>query len=104
MNRLKPHDAALLRQRIERGEVQLTLETYILLNGSCRRFQPKPASAPTTAKPGSSEKIAVLRARIERGEHLWHPSDNQTPLPPVCNRVGPYQPAIRELTLVAEVA
>ena len=30
---------------------------------------------PTTAAPGSQEKIEVLRARVAAGEELWHPKD-----------------------------
>ncbi len=32
--------------------------------------------------PGSREKIAVLRLRVERGECLWHPLDDRTPAEP----------------------
>jgi hypothetical protein len=34
-----------------------------------------PAAEPTDAAPGSDDKIAVLIARREAGEHLWHPRD-----------------------------
>jgi hypothetical protein len=30
---------------------------------------------PTTAKPGTPEKVAVLAARAEAGQRLWHPDD-----------------------------
>ena len=30
---------------------------------------------PTDALPGSAEKIAVLRMRLELGQSLWHPED-----------------------------
>ena len=30
---------------------------------------------PTDAPPGSARKIAVLAARVEAGEHLWHKDD-----------------------------
>ena len=30
---------------------------------------------PTWAAPGTSEKIAVLEARVAAGEGLWHPDD-----------------------------
>ncbi len=36
----------------------------------------KPASAPTGHQAGSAEKIAVLAARAEAGEELFHPLDN----------------------------
>lgn len=38
-------------------------------------FQPKPASWWTYARPGSQEKIEVLRWRYEHGEELFHPND-----------------------------
>jgi len=38
-------------------------------------YQPKPASWWTYARPGSAEKIAVLRWRYEHGEELFHPND-----------------------------
>jgi hypothetical protein len=34
---------------------------------------------PTTARPGSPEKIAVLEGRAERGEMLFHPDDGRLP-------------------------
>lgn len=41
-----------------------------LLGGGCK--QP---DSPTSAPPGSREKMAVLEARAELGESLWHPKD-----------------------------
>jgi hypothetical protein len=35
---------------------------------------PLPAE-PTTAAPGSPEKVAILQERARRGVALWHPSD-----------------------------
>lgn len=32
---------------------------------------------PTEAFPGTPEKIAILRQRLERGESLWHPEDRR---------------------------
>lgn len=37
--------------------------------------RPRPASRPTSARPGSPQKIAVLRERFENGEELFHPQD-----------------------------
>lgn len=31
--------------------------------------------SPTDAEPGSPDKIEVLRMRVEKREHLWHPDD-----------------------------
>ena len=35
----------------------------------------RPLPEPTRARPGTPEKVAVLEARAEAGEHLWHPRD-----------------------------
>ena len=39
-----------------------------------KAITPLPAK-PTTAKPGSPEKVKVMRERRKRGEQLWHPRD-----------------------------
>ena len=40
-------------------------------------YEPAPASVATTATRGSKAKVEVLRLRAERGENLWHDSDNK---------------------------
>jgi hypothetical protein len=35
---------------------------------------------PTDAQPGSPEKFRVLCERVSRGQHLWHPDDNNRPI------------------------
>lgn len=48
---------------------------------SCPDYQPDgPASEPTTARPGTRDKVRVLRARVERCEHLWHAEDERMPI------------------------
>lgn len=37
----------------------------------------RPAALPTSAEPGSPEKVAVLAARYAAGQELWHPLDHQ---------------------------
>ena len=37
-------------------------------------------SEPTSALPGSPEKVAVLLARLVRGEQRWHPDDAKVTL------------------------
>jgi hypothetical protein len=32
-------------------------------------------TGPTSALPGSPEKVAILQQRASRGEALWHPQD-----------------------------
>jgi hypothetical protein len=42
---------------------------------------------PTSAKPGSAEKIAILAERVKNKMSLWHPDDtriNETDLPKSC--------------------
>jgi hypothetical protein len=48
------------------------------LGGGAR---PLPA-APTSAVPGSPEKLTVLEQRAESGENLWHPDDYTEPTRP----------------------
>ena len=38
-----------------------------------------PAKVATAAKPGTAEKIEVMVARLEAGEDLHHPNDEQVP-------------------------
>lgn len=40
-------------------------------------YEPKLEPKPTAARAGSWEKISELASRVERGEWLWHPGDNQ---------------------------
>lgn len=35
----------------------------------------RPASCPTSYRPGSEGKVRELAARLERGERLFHPDD-----------------------------
>lgn len=49
----------------------------ILLFGHDEDFVPWRQSTPTDARPGSPEKIEVLRQRVLRGEPLFHPRDAQ---------------------------
>jgi len=48
---------------------------HIFLQGDGGSFRPRPASRSTAARPGTQEKIAVLAARAQAGEELWHPGD-----------------------------
>lgn len=48
---------------------------YIVWHGDDYGFKPRPASKPTTARPGTKDKVAVLAARVVAGEELWHPAD-----------------------------
>jgi hypothetical protein len=44
----------------------------------------RPALQPTSARPGSPEKISVLADRAALGQELWHPNDatwEDAPLP-----------------------
>jgi hypothetical protein len=40
-----------------------------------RAFEPQPCTHPTLCLPGTTEKIAVLRSRVEHGLTLHHPLD-----------------------------
>lgn len=39
------------------------------------RWKTLPLPEPTAARPNSPEKLAVLCARAEAGQELWHPND-----------------------------
>lgn len=46
-----------------------------------RDYQPdRPASSPTTARPGSDHKVLVIAQRLKRREELWHPEDERMPV------------------------
>jgi len=53
----------------------MNLFQHIFERGDDAEFEPRPAERPTTARPGTAEKIVVLAARVEAGEDLWHPND-----------------------------
>lgn len=38
-------------------------------------YEPTAECQPTSSAPGSAEKLAILRGRMERGESLWHELD-----------------------------
>jgi hypothetical protein len=40
-------------------------------------FEPLHIPEPTTARPGSEEKIRVFQERLAKGEDLYHPDDEQ---------------------------
>jgi hypothetical protein len=56
------------------GQGKNVFEELLLVNHD-EDFYPSTISQPTTAPPGSSEKIEVLAKRVERGEDLWHRDD-----------------------------
>jgi hypothetical protein len=41
----------------------------------CQSFSTDPDWLPTSALPGTLEKIEVLRLRVSRRQPLWHPGD-----------------------------
>jgi hypothetical protein len=45
--------------------------------GQARSWEPRKAPPPTAARPGSREKVEVLRLRVERGEELWNDNDER---------------------------
>ena len=98
MKRLTKPAAEILREEIEAGNVVYTLETHLMLYGSCRTFTPKPAVKPTRARPGTKEKVEVMRMRVALGQTLTHPKDNLTPLEP-SNRIPQYVPGLQEIDL-----
>jgi len=49
-----------------------------LLQSYFETNQHKAPAKPTTAQPGSKEKIEILSKRVLAGEALWHPKDRQS--------------------------
>jgi len=39
------------------------------------KFQPRPAAAAVSVRPGSRRKVAALARRAAKGEELWHAED-----------------------------
>jgi hypothetical protein len=52
-------------------------------------FNPRPADEATSLRPGSKEKVNLLRHRLETGQELWHPDDEPVPQLPPRARVSP---------------
>ena len=52
-----------------------TLEEALLLHGHDIDFEPLREPTPIDARPGSPDRIAKLRARVERGESLFTEGD-----------------------------
>ena len=45
---------------------------------AAENFEAKPASAATDIPSGTTERVRVYRQRMERGESLHHPQDNNS--------------------------
>ena len=41
------------------------------------KFQPKPVTWPTRARPGTKEKLRVMMVRVARGEEVFSPQDER---------------------------
>ena len=93
-----PTEHDRLRLAIDYGKVPRTVHTDLMLRGHDEDFADVSAAWPTDALCGSAEKIEVLRARVELGQSLWHPSDNREQV--VHQRITT-QPSLRELLVVA---
>ncbi len=87
-----------LRLAIDYGKVPRTVHTDLILYGHDEDFIPVNAIWPTSALCGSTEKIEVMRLRVELGESLWHPNDNRGQV--VHQRITPSL-SLRELLVVA---
>ena len=54
----------------------MNVNEYVAAHNGDRGFEPElDASLPSDAPPGSSEKIHVMRQRVERGEQVFHVHD-----------------------------
>jgi hypothetical protein len=80
--RMRLHLRRLAIQRAAIAKATTFDEALMIVQSSHWSFEPdfrneKPASTPTDAMPGTPAKIAVIRARLARGESLWHPEDER---------------------------
>lgn len=64
-------------ERYEIEELGTCIRCRSLAADSLDSFARPYASSPTTAPPGSPEKIRVLRERASTGKQLFHPLDNR---------------------------
>ena len=62
--RLRSRVGKYLHNALEAGDMGLD-----------RYWRPRNQDAPTAHRPGSPEKVAVLAARLEAGQALWHEDD-----------------------------
>lgn len=53
----------------------ILMERHVRPNEVRPIWLPTPASEPIDALPGSADKVAAIKRRIEAGEELWHPED-----------------------------
>ncbi|MCL5459717.1 hypothetical protein M3M33_13865, partial [Loigolactobacillus coryniformis] len=49
----------------------------LMTAGHDEDFEPTTYGPRTLAGPGSLEKVEVMRRRVELGQHLFHPGDEQ---------------------------
>ena len=70
-------DSSFLMDLIKPKFVRKGRKNYIGLGvtGKEIRGTPPIPRIPTTARPGSEEKVLILCQRMEDGEQLWHPCD-----------------------------
>ncbi len=59
-------------------------------------FIPRPAAERTASRPGSAEKIEVMRLRVELGQCLYHRDDDERVIPVRDTSTG-YVSGIREV-------
>lgn len=64
--------------RAPKPEKVLSVMDAVATYGEDYNFRTIGQPEPTTAIPGSSDKIEVMIARIENGEELWHADDQLT--------------------------
>lgn len=53
---------------------------YLATSKTDDGFEPTKEPSPTTAEPGSWEKVEVLAQRLASGEKLWHEGDRKIDL------------------------
>jgi hypothetical protein len=65
------------KPRVKKSERLVNVMDHLLVYEHDDFFIPKLPQVPTQHPAGSLEKIEVMRMRVLRGEHLWHPDDSR---------------------------
>ena len=53
------------------------IQGYLVRCGHDRDYVPDGLPEPTSTRPGSQQRLAVLRERIDRGQELFHEFDKR---------------------------
>lgn len=71
-----------VQRMVSNAQVRFTSSGLRVLSETegCQSFSTDPDWLPTSALPGTFDKIEVLRLRVSRKQPLWHPGDAELTL------------------------